>query len=63
MTTPPWALGIDLLVLEGDDLRKRPLVERKRALAKLLIRARRGIQYVEHADGHAERMFAAVCLD
>ena len=50
-----------LLVLDGDDLRKRPLLERKSALARLLIRSRGGIQYVEHADGHAERMFAAMC--
>ena len=38
-----------------------PLVERKTALSKLLIRSKGGIQYVEHADGHGERMFAAVC--
>jgi ATP-dependent DNA ligase len=37
------------------------LFERKAALSKLLIRSRGGIQYVEHADGHGERMFAAVC--
>ena len=55
------ALGFDLLALNGADLRKRSLFERKAALSKLLIRSRGGIQYVEHADGHGERMFAAVC--
>ena len=55
------ALGFDRFVLDGDDLRRRPLLERKNALARLLIRSRGGIQYVEHADGHAERMFAAMC--
>ena len=55
------ALGFDLLALNGKDLRKHPLVERKMALSKLLIRSKGGIQYVEHADGHGERMFAAVC--
>jgi bifunctional non-homologous end joining protein LigD len=55
------ALGFDLLALNGNDLRKRPLMERKAALSKLLIRSKGGIQYVEHADGHGERMFAAVC--
>ena len=55
------ALGFDLLALNGDDIRKRPLIERKAALSKLLIRSRGGIQYVEHADGHGERIFAAVC--
>jgi len=55
------ALGFDLLMLNGDDLRRRPLVERKAALAKVLFRARGGIQYVEHAEGHGDRMFEAVC--
>ena len=50
-----------LLVLDGDDVRNRPLLERKSALARLLIRSRGGIQYVEHADDYTERMFAAVC--
>ena len=34
---------------------------RKAALGKLLIRSRGGIQYVEHAEGHGDKMFAAVC--
>ena len=55
------ALAFDLLALNGNDLRKHPLVERKTALSKLLIRSKGGIQYVEHADGHGERMFEAVC--
>jgi hypothetical protein len=42
---------------DGDDLRRRP----KSALSKLLIRSRGGIQYVEHAEGHGDKMFAAVC--
>jgi hypothetical protein len=54
------ALGFDLL-RDGDDLHRRSLVERKAALAKLLFRSRGGIQYVEHAEGHGEKMFAAVC--
>ena len=55
------ACAFDLLMRDGDDLRRRPLVERKAALAKLLFRARDGIQYVEHAEGHGDKMFAAVC--
>ena len=55
------ALGFDLLMFDGDDLRRRPLVERKAALSRLLIRSRDGVQYVEHAEGHGDKMFAAVC--
>ena len=35
-------------------------MERKAALRKLL-RHGRGIQYVEHAEGHGDRLFAAAC--
>lgn len=55
------ALCFDLLLHNGVDLRRRPLVERKAALSKLMMRSRGGIQYVEHAEGHGDRMFAAVC--
>ena len=44
-----------LLMLIGDDGR------RNEALAKLLFRSRDGIQYVEHAEGHGDKMFAAAC--
>ena len=55
------ACAFDLLILNGDDLRRRPLVDRKTALARLLIRSRGGIQYVEHAEGHGDKMYEAVC--
>ena len=41
--------------------RTTPFIERKAALGKLLFRSRDGIQYVEHAEGHGDKMFAAVC--
>jgi len=41
--------------------RRRPFRERKLALDKLLIRSRGGIQYVEHTEGHGEKLFEAVC--
>ena len=54
------ALAFDLLV-SGDDIRRRPLIERKAALKWVLRKARKGIQYVEHTEGDGEKMFAAVC--
>ena len=54
------ALAFDLLV-SGDDIRRRPLFERKTALQWVLRRSRGGIQYVEHAEGHGDKLFAAVC--
>ena len=55
------ACAFDLLMHDGADLRRRPFRERKLALSKLLIRSRDGIQYVEHTEGHAEKLFEAVC--
>jgi len=54
------ALAFDLLMADGDDLRRRTYVERKVALRKLL-RGERGIQYVEHAVEHGDELFTAVC--
>ena len=54
------ALGFDLL-LSGEDIRRQPLIERKTALKWVLRKAREGIQYVEHAEGHGDKLFAAVC--
>jgi bifunctional non-homologous end joining protein LigD len=55
------ACAFDLLMHDGDDVRRRPFRERKLALSKLLTRSRGGIQYVEHTEGHGEKLFEAVC--
>jgi bifunctional non-homologous end joining protein LigD len=55
------ACAFDLLMLNGEDFRRKRFVERKAALAKLLFRSRDGIQYVEHAEAHGDKMFEAVC--
>jgi bifunctional non-homologous end joining protein LigD len=54
------ACAFDLLMLNDEDFRRKPYVERKAALRKLL-RHGRGIQYVEHAEGHGDKLFAAAC--
>jgi bifunctional non-homologous end joining protein LigD len=54
------ACAFDLL-LAGDDIRRRPLIERKAALRWILRRSRVGIQYVEHTEGDGAKMFAAAC--
>jgi bifunctional non-homologous end joining protein LigD len=55
------ACAFDLLMLDGDDLRRQPLSERKAALPKVLRRTKGSIQYVEHHEGDGAKMFAAVC--
>jgi len=55
------AVAFDLLIHNGDDLRRKPFSERKAMLRKVLQRTRRGIQYVEHTEGDGREMFKAVC--
>jgi ATP-dependent DNA ligase len=56
-----FACAFDLLVVGGEDLRHLPFAKRKAALRTLLKADRGGIQYVEHAESHGDKLFAAVC--
>ena len=59
-----WSLAyvaFDLLFLDGRDLRGEPLVERKKALARLL-RGRRGrLRYSEHFDAPGAEVHQRAC--
>jgi ATP-dependent DNA ligase len=56
-----FACAFDLLMVGGEELRHLPFAKRKAALRKLLKADRGGIQYVEHAEGHGDKLFAAAC--
>jgi bifunctional non-homologous end joining protein LigD len=52
----------DLLHLDGEDLRKRPLIERKKLLEKLLAGAGKGpLFYSSHIAGGGEQVFHHAC--
>jgi hypothetical protein len=53
--------AFDLLELNGEDWRPRPLEERKAKLAKLLRKAPAGIHYSEHLEGDGAAIFAHAC--
>jgi bifunctional non-homologous end joining protein LigD len=55
------ALAFDLLMHNGEDVRRKPFAERKAILRKVLQPTRRGIQYVEHTEGDGVEMFKAIC--
>jgi ATP-dependent DNA ligase len=55
------ACAFDLLMLEGEDLRRYPFALRKAMLRKLLKAERVGLQYVDHIEGDGDKMFEAVC--
>ena len=51
----------DLLELDGKDLRKQPLLERKAKLEKLLAKAPAILKYSEHVVGRGDELFAEAC--
>lgn len=56
------AYAFDLLNLDGKDLSRLPLVERKDKLEKLLKKsAPKGIHYSEHVKGHGDDMIIRSC--
>jgi bifunctional non-homologous end joining protein LigD len=54
-------VAFDLLQRDGEDLRKLPLVERKKALKKLLGRAKAPLAYGDHIAGDSEKVLAEAC--
>jgi bifunctional non-homologous end joining protein LigD len=53
--------AFDLLELNGEDFRPKPLVERKQRLAKLLSKDRIGLRYVDHLEGDGSTIFEHAC--
>jgi bifunctional non-homologous end joining protein LigD len=49
--------AFDLMELDGEDYRTKPLAERKKRLFKLLRRSSGGIEYVEHLEGDGPNIF------
>jgi ATP-dependent DNA ligase len=56
-------VAFDLIELDGDDLRERPLLARKRRLARLIGKTKtwRAIQYGDHVTGDGPTVFDHVC--
>jgi bifunctional non-homologous end joining protein LigD len=51
----------DLLHLDGEDLRRRPLRERKKKLKALLLGAKSPLAYSDHIEGDGTQVFARAC--
>jgi bifunctional non-homologous end joining protein LigD len=51
----------DLLALRGEDMRPRPLTERKAVLKQLLAKAPNGILYLEHFNQPGPALLGAAC--
>jgi bifunctional non-homologous end joining protein LigD len=53
--------GFDLIELNGVDLRRRPFLERKTALADLIGGTKAGIMLNDHITADGDRVFAHAC--
>ena len=53
--------AFDLLELNGEDYRAKPLLDRKQRLTKLLSKDKTGIRYVEHLAGDGPTIFEHSC--
>lgn len=54
--------AFDLIEIDGDDLRRTPIEERKARLARLLKRAKPGIQFADHIQEDGAVVFEHVCM-
>jgi len=57
----PYFYAFDLLWLNGEDLREWTLLDRKRALRKIVPRAGSRLLYVDHVIGRGEDLFKLAC--
>jgi bifunctional non-homologous end joining protein LigD len=58
----PVLYAFDLIWLDGEDLRRLPLAERKNRLAALVQASRcERILYAQHVEGEGKRMFEEIC--
>jgi bifunctional non-homologous end joining protein LigD len=53
--------AFDLIELNGDDLRRDPLEERKATLEMMVAKAGLGIRFNEHMEGDGETVFRQAC--
>jgi hypothetical protein len=58
---PPCFYAFDLIFLEGEDLREKPLLARKRLLRRVLSRGRGPVGYVNHVRSRGVELFSKVC--
>jgi bifunctional non-homologous end joining protein LigD len=57
----PYFIAFDALRINGQDLRDRPLLERKRQLKALIPRVETRFLYLDHVERRGVELFQAVC--
>ena len=56
-----FAYAFDLMMIDGTDIRRVPLTERRKQLGRLLRKAKPGIRLSEHMEGDAAIIFDHAC--
>jgi len=56
-------MAFDALQIDGEDLRNRPLLERKRRLKPLVPRVETRFLYLDHVERRGIELFQAVCRE
>jgi bifunctional non-homologous end joining protein LigD len=56
----PSFVAFDLLALDGRDVRRLPLLERKRLLRRVIPKRRDMVLYSDHVTGHGRDLFAVI---
>lgn len=59
--SPQRYVVFDILSLDGEDLRSKPLIERKTILKKLMKKAKPPLLYSDHLSGDAKQAFGEAC--
>jgi bifunctional non-homologous end joining protein LigD len=59
--SPPHFYAFDILWLDGRDLRRLPLVERKQTLRRVVPAPPACLLYADHMEGNGTGLFRAVC--
>jgi len=57
----PFFVAFDLLAVNGRDVRKQPLVERKEILREIVPKQSRSVLYANHVPVRGRELFGAVC--
>jgi bifunctional non-homologous end joining protein LigD len=57
----PHFIAFDVLSIDGEDLRERPLVERKRRLLAIMPRIDSRLLYLDHVAGRGVDLYRQVC--
>ncbi len=57
----PYFVAFDLLMLDGEDLRAAPLVQRKQALRRVVPRGAERLRFLGHVVGRGVELFRTVC--